>query len=136
MDNLTLEQRRKNMRAIKSKDSKSECILRKALWSRGYRYRKNYKNLCGKPDIVFLGKKLVVFCDGEFWHGYNYKENKDVADTNKEYWNKKIKKNIERDIEVTKKLESDGWIVLRFWSKQIIKDLDSCIAKIEAALNS
>lgn len=136
MDNLTTEQRKKNMRAIKSKDSKSECILRKALWSKGYRYRKNYKKLSGKPDIVFVSKKVAVFCDGEFWHGYNYKENTDVTGTNKEYWNKKIKRNIIRDIEVTRELESQGWIVLRFWSKQIIKDLDGCVNKIIAVLNT
>lgn len=136
MDNLTPEQRKKNMRAIKNKDSKSECILRNALWRRGYRYRKNYNKLSGKPDIVFLSKKVAVFCDGEFWHGYNYKENTDVAGTNKEYWNKKIKRNMERDIEVTRKLEAEGWIVLRFWSKQIIKDLDGCLNKIVDTLNS
>lgn len=136
MDNLTPEQRKRNMRAIKSKNTKSECIFRKALWSMGYRYRKNYKKLIGKPDIVFVGKKVAVFCDGEFWHGYNYQKNTDVTDVNKEYWNKKIIKNMERDIEVTKKLQSQGWTVLRFWSKQVLKDLNSCVYSVITVLDS
>lgn len=136
MDDLTPEQRKKNMRAIKSKDSKCECILRKSLWRRGYRYRKNYGKLSGKPDIVFLGKKVAVFCDGEFWHGYSYKEGTDATGTNKEYWNKKIKRNMERDIEVNMELKSQGWIVLRFWSKQIMIDLDNCVNKIVTVLNA
>jgi DNA mismatch endonuclease (patch repair protein) len=136
MDNLTPEQRKKNMRAIRSKDTKSECVLREELWRRGYRYRKNYNKVSGRPDIVFIGKKLAVFCDGEFWHGYNYNENTDVSGTNKEYWNQKIKRNIERDKEVTINLEFQGWAVLRFWSKQIQKDLDGCVSKIIGILNS
>ena len=127
MDNLTSEQRKKNMRAIKSSDTKPEILLRKELWRQGYRYRKNCKNIFGKPDIVFLKKKIAVFCDGEFWHGYNYKEGIDIAGTNKEYWNKKIKRNIERDKEVNEYLRKEGWIVLRFWSKKILKDLPKCI---------
>ena len=76
MDDLTPEQRRKNMQAIKSKDTSIECILRKELWARGFRYRKNYKKLIGKPDIVMPKYKLVIFCDSEFWHGYNWEERK------------------------------------------------------------
>ena len=127
MDNLISEQRKKNMRAIKNSDTKPEILLRKELWRQGYRYRKNCKNIFGKPDIVFLKKKIAVFCDGEFWHGYNYTEGSDAADTNKEYWNKKIKRNIERDKEVNEYLRQEGWIVLRFWSKEILKDLSKCV---------
>ena len=76
MDKHTLEQRRKNMQAIKSKDSQIELLLRKELWRRGLRYRKNVKNIYGKPDIAFIGKKVAVFCDSEFWHGYNWEERK------------------------------------------------------------
>jgi len=134
MDNLTPEQRKKNMRSIRNKDSKSECLLRRALWAKGYRYRKNYKKLIGVPDIVFTSKRLVIFCDGEFWHGYYYQTDNDVAATNTDYWNKKIKKNMERDIKVTQQLEAEGWTVIRFWSKEILKDLESCVLKIEIAI--
>lgn len=72
MDRLTPEQRKKNMQAVKNKDSLIELMLRKELWSRGLRYRKNYTKITGKPDIVFIGKKVAVFCDSEFWHGYDW----------------------------------------------------------------
>ena len=74
LDRHTPEQRRRNMQAVKNKDSKIEIALRKELWARGLRYRKNAKNVFGKPDIVFVGKKVAVFCDSEFWHGYNWEE--------------------------------------------------------------
>ncbi len=135
MDNHTTEQRKKNMQAIKSKDSKIELILRKALWAKGYRYRKNYKKLEGKPDIVFIGKKLVIFCDSEFWHGKDYHTCVDRISTNESYWKKKIKRNIERDIEVNNILQEQGWRVIRFWETQIIKETDSCIKLIEQAIN-
>ena len=71
MDNHTPEQRRKNMQAVKNRDSKIEIILRKELWHRGLRYQKNSSKVYGKPDIVFLSKKVAIFCDSEFWHGYD-----------------------------------------------------------------
>ena len=74
MDTHTAEQRHKNMQAIKSKDTKIEICLRKELWLRGIRYRKNVKDVFGKPDIAFKSKKVAVFCDSEFWHGYNWNE--------------------------------------------------------------
>ena len=136
MDNHTPEQRKRNMQAIKSKDTEIEIILRKELWSRGYRYRKNYKKLIGKPDIALTKYKIVVFCDSEFWHGKNYKESTDRIGTNSEYWKQKIKRNMERDREVNEKLIADGWIVLRFWEKEIRKEFDSCISKIEEAIQN
>lgn len=122
------------MQAIRSIDSKNECLLRKALWTKGYRYRKNYRKLPGRPDIVFVSKRVAIFCDGEFWHGKNYQINSDVAGTNREYWNEKIRKNIERDNKVTQQLEAEGWTVLRFWSKEILKNIDGCVAMIEEAI--
>lgn len=136
MDNHTPEQRRKNMQAIKSKDTSIERILRKELWLRGYRYRKNYNKLIGKPDIVMPKYKLAIFCDSEFWHGKNFKESTDRIGTNSEYWKQKIKRNMERDEEVNVKLKAEGWTVLRFWEKEIKKDLDSCIGKIEQTIIS
>lgn len=136
MDNHTPEQRRKNMQAIKSKDTKIECMLRKELWHRGYRYRKNYKKLIGKPDIVITKYKLAIFCDSEFWHGKNYEESVCRIETNSNYWKQKIKRNVERDIEVNNALKNDGWIVLRFWSKDILKDVAACADQIDVIIKS
>lgn len=134
MDKLTKEQRHKNMVAVKNKDSNIELVLRKILWDNGYRYRKNYSKVYGKPDIVFIGKKVAVFCDSEFWHGYSWKENKDKIHSNKDFWIKKIERNMERDEEVNKKLEKEGWTVLRFWGKEITKNPWECFEKIIKAL--
>ena len=126
MDKLTKEQRHKNMVAVKNKNSKIEQILKKILWDNGYRYRKNCSKIFGKPDIVFIGKKVAVFCDSEFWHGYLWEENKDKIHSNKDFWIK----NMERDKEVNKMLEKNGWTVLRFWGKEILKDPEACFRKI------
>ena len=135
MSKKTPEQISKNMRAIKNKGSKIEVMLMKELWSRGLRYRKNVNSICGKPDIVFIGKKVAVFCDSEFWHGYNWEERKNDFKSHQEFWFPKIERNMERDKEVTAKLESDGWTVLRFWGKEIKKDVSGCADKIEHILN-
>lgn len=134
MDNLTPEQRHKNMRAIKSKDSDIEVLLRKALWEKGLRYRKNVKSVYGHPDIAFIGKKVAVFCDSEFWHGFDWEDRKKTLDSNKEYWIKKIERNIARDKEVNDYLESHGWTVIRFWGKDIKKNTLNCVAIIEKAI--
>ena len=134
MDNHTPEQRRKNMQAIRSKDTQIECILRKELWSRGYRYRKNYKKLIGKPDIALTKYKIAVFCDSEFWHGKDFDESNCRIGTNKSYWTEKIKRNIERDRKVTQALRDEGWIVLRFWEKEIRKETASCVDRIQEAI--
>lgn len=128
--------RSENMSRIKSKDTSIEIMLRKALWNRGIRYRKNYKDVFGKPDICFKGKKIAVFCDSEFWHGRYYLEGKYIPKTNIGYWVKKLEKNITRDKKVNEKLISDGWIVLRFWESDIKKDIVQVILTIEEALNS
>lgn len=131
MDKYTPEQRRKNMQAVKNKDSKIELLLRKELWDRGIRYRKNVTKIFGKPDIVFISKKIAVFCDSEFWHGYNWEERKGDFKSHQEFWIPKIERNMERDKEVTAKLESEGWTVLRFWGKEIKKNAVYCADVIE-----
>lgn len=119
MDNLTKEQRHKNMQNIKSKDTKIEVQLRKALWAKGYRYRKNDKKLPGKPDIVLGKYKIVIFCDSEFFHGKDWEVLKPRLEkgTNPEYWVKKIENNRRRDDEINKELTFEGWTVIRFWGK-------------------
>ena len=134
MDDLTPEQRHKNMKAIKCKDSDIELLLRKALWKKGLRYRKNVKTVYGHPDIAFIGKKVAVFCDSEFWHGYDWENRKKRLDNNKEYWIAKIERNQARDIEVNNYLTNQGWKVLRFWGKDIKKNTSNCVEIIENAI--
>lgn len=134
MDRLTKEQRRKNMQAVKNKDSKIEILLRKVLWSKGYRYRKNCQNIVGKPDIVLSKYRTAIFCDSEFWHGYNWEVRKNDIKSNREFWIKKIEGNIKRDANVNKILKEQGWKVIRFWGKEIQNDLETCINKIEKEL--
>lgn len=134
MDNHTPEQRTKNMKAIKNKGSKIEIMLQKELWHRGLRYRKNAVNVYGKPDIVFIGEKVAVFCDSEFFHGYDWENKRNEIKSNRDFWLPKIERNIQRDIEVTEKLKSEGWTVIRFWGKDIKKNLKECADIIENAL--
>ena len=132
MDKLTPEQRHKNMQAVKSKNSKIEVLLRQELWKRGLHYRKNSKAIYGHPDIVFIGKKVAVFCDSEFWHGYDWENRKKDIKSNQEFWLAKISRNIERDREVNERLKTEGWTVLRFWGKDIQRNAAECANIIEA----
>lgn len=134
MDRLTPEQRHKNMQAVKNKNSDIEQLLRKELWKRGLRYQKNVNGVFGHPDIAFIGKKTAVFCDSEFWHGYNWEERKRDIKSNQEFWISKIERNIQRDIEVNEQLKAQGWTVLRFWGRDIKKHCQECADAIEKAL--
>lgn len=136
MDDLTLEQRKKNMQNIHSKNTEIECILRDALWNKGYRYRKNYVKIPGKPDIALTKYKIAIFCDGEFFHGKDWEvqKTKIANSNNSDYWIKKIEKNISRDEDVNKELKSMGWVVLRFWGKDIKHNTEMCIQTIEEAI--
>lgn len=136
MDKLTPKQRRKAMRHIRSSNTKIERMLRKALWERGYRYRKNYRRLPGKPDIVITKYKIAIFCDSEFFHGKDWDKLLEQLKrgNNSEFWIKKIQRNIERDDEVNKKLRYLGWTVLRFWGEDIRKNLKGCVLAVEDAI--
>lgn len=122
--------RSENMSRIRSKNTSIEQILGKAMWSIGLRYRKNDKTVFGKPDFVFKGKKVAVFCDSEFWHGKYLLEQKYIPKSNSEYWIPKLERNIERDKQVNTELESVGWTVIRFWEKDIRKDAEKCAKKV------
>ena len=136
MDVLTKEQRRKNMQQIRSKDTKIELLLRKKLWEKGYHYRKNYDKLPGKPDIVLTKYKIAIFCDGEFFHGKDWEVLKPRLEksNNSEFWISKIARNRERDEEVNKQLLYLGWTVVRFWGKEIQKNVDECVKVIDEAV--
>lgn len=133
MDNLTKAQRHKNMQHIRSKDTCIEVILRKALWKRGYRYRKNCRDIPGKPDIAIVKYKIAIFCDGEFFHGKDWEVLKPRLEksSNAEYWVDKISRNRERDDLVNKKLLADGWTVIRFWGKDIKNNTEECVRAVE-----
>ena len=126
------------MSAIKSKNTEPEMLLRKALFAKGFRYRVNYKQLPGKPDIVFTKAKIAVFCDGDFWHGHNWAIRgldslEDELEGYTEFWKEKILRNIERDKRNTAILESEGWQVIRLWESQIRKETDCCVNIITEA---
>lgn len=135
-DTHTKEQRSQNMKKIRSKDTKIELTLRKALWRKGYRYRKNCKDLPGRPDIVLTKHKIAIFCDGEFFHGKDWSvmKCKLLNSNNAEYWIKKIERNKVRDDEVDKQLVFLGWTVIRFWGKEILNNTEECIRVIEEAI--
>lgn len=130
----TKEQISFNMKQVKNKDSVIEIALRKELWNRGLRYQKNVTKIFGKPDLVFKGKKVAVFCDSEFWHGYNWEERKKDFKSHQEFWIPKIERNMQRDIEVTEELQKQGWKVLRFWGNEIKKNVSSCADIIEKTI--
>jgi DNA mismatch endonuclease (patch repair protein) len=118
------------MSKIRSQNTSAEVLLRKKLWKNGVRFRKNYKSLPGKPDIVITKNKLVIFIDGEFWHGYNWEIKKRKLIANREFWVPKIERNMQRDRINNEKLSEMGFKVLRFWESDIKKRLENCIDKI------
>jgi len=135
MDKLTKEQRHKNMQAVKFQGSKIEIMLAKEMWKKGLRYRKNDKTVIGKPDFTFKKYKIAVFCDSEFWHGKDWDEKKLEHKSNIKFWHQKIERNIQRDREVNEVLLKNGWQVIRFWGKDIEKELLNCVIKIETEIN-
>ena len=136
MDKFTKEQRSNIMRAIRSTNTKAEVRLAKALWNLSYRYRKNNRTVFGTPDLTFKKLKIAIFVDSEFFHGKDWENEKDRVKTNAEFWQKKIERNMQRDIEVNTYLESQNWKVLRFWSAEIEKNLEDCVTKIQSEIIS
>ena len=136
MDVLSKEQRRKKKKKIKGRDTSIELLLRKALWEKGYRYRKNYRKLPGSPDIVLTKYKIAIFCDGEFFHGKDWERLRARLEKGDkgEYWITKISRNMQRDSEINGKLLCMGWKVLRFWGDDIKKHTYDCVKTIEEAV--
>lgn len=124
------------MKKIRSKNTKAEILLRKVLWGKGCRYRLHAKGITGKPDIIFLSAKIVVFIDGDFWHGYNWEEKRKKLVSNKAYWIPKIERNMQRDAEVTNSLLQNGWIVIRFWEHEVYQKLNECVIKVLSLLKA
>lgn len=136
MDNLTKEQRRKNMQRIRGKDTKIELELRRALWQKGYRYRKNDSRLPGKPDIVLTKYKIAIFCDSEFFHGKDWEilRPRLLKTERSAYWVEKIERNRNRDAQINQQLFFQGWTVIRFWGKDILKRTEECVQVIEEVI--
>lgn len=136
MDNLTKEQRKRNMQHIKSKNTSIELKLCKALYKSGFHYYKNYGKLPGKPDIVLPRDKIAIFCDSEFFHGkvWEILKKRLESGVHSEYWIKKIDINRKRDIEVNKQLSFMGWLVIRFWEKEINKNTDERVRAVKEAI--
>jgi len=130
-DVLTKKQRSYCMSRVKGKDTGLERVVRSELHKRGYRFRKHVKNMPGKPDIVFVNKKVVVFLDGDFWHGYRFSQwERNLS----KFWRKKIGETRKRDERNFAKLRRMGWRVIRIWEHSIDRDLNGVIRKICAAL--
>jgi len=123
--------RRYIMSRIRNKDTSIEVSLRKALWGAGIRYRKNYREIPGAPDIAITKYQIAIFCDGEFWHGKDWETKKARIKSNRDYWIEKIERNINRDSETDRTLYGMGWIVLRFWGTDIQKNLLGCVDDIK-----
>lgn len=132
----TTKKRSKIMSKIRGKNTKPELLLRRALWAQGIRFRIDNKTLPGKPDISIKKYKLAIFIDGEFWHGYNWSERKKTIKTNREFWIPKIERNMQRDKEVLNQLNDLGFMVFRFWSKEITTDLQRCVTDILVYINT
>jgi len=124
--------RSKIMSSIRSKNTKVELMLRRALWKEGLRYRIHYK-IRGSPDIVFLSKKVAVFIDGDFWHGYDWKKLKPKLKN--KFWVNKITRNMERDKEVNAELEKEGWKVIRIWEHELRDNMEKCVKRIKKELD-
>ena len=126
----TTEQRSRLMSKIRSSDTKPELQLRRALWALGYRYRKNVRDLPGKPDIAIKKYKVAVFVDGGFWHGYDWADKQHRIKRNREYWIPKIERNMQRDRQNTEALQARGWTVFHFWEHRLKKDFHTCLEAV------
>lgn len=135
-EKLNISKNSWNMKYIHSKNTKIEVILRKALWNAGFRYRKNYDKLPGKPDIALTKYKIAIFCDGEFFHGKDWEVLKPKLEkgNNPDFWIKKITRNQQRDEEVNKQLLFMGWTVIRFWGNEIKKNPEQCVKVVEETI--
>lgn len=124
----------KRMANVKLKGGTAETILAKLLWHNGIRYRKNFRKLPGSPDIAITKYKIAVFVDGEFWHGENWEIRKKNLKKNRDYWIEKIEENMARDKRNDQKLIDDGWIVVHFWEKEVLKNTEYCLERVLALI--
>ena len=134
MDTRTPDQRRRIMQAVQSSDTGPELKIRRVLHRMGYRYRLHRKDLPGTPDLVFPGRRKVVFVHGCFWHWHGCKYGR-LPKSRLDYWQPKLERNCERDCEKIRQLEAVGWIVHVVWQCEIRCNLDSAVSALIAFLN-
>ena len=139
----TRETTSKIMRAVKPKGSKAERALAKAMWTKGLRYRKHVKGISGTPDFGFIGLKVAVFCDGDFWHGRGWEkrgfkswEEQFTRIRASKFWRDKILSNMERDERVNRQLEEQGWTVFRFLESEILEDAEKCAEAVHECVEA
>jgi len=132
----TTPERSKIMGKIKGKNTKPELAFRKGLYAKGYRYRIDYRKLIGRPDVVLKKYKTVIFIDGEYWHGHNWKVRRRKIKTNRDFWIAKIERNMQRDREVNEALERLGYTIFRFWENEVKKELERCLKTVTSHLES
>lgn len=120
----------KRMSHVKTKKNSAEVMLAKSLWHKGYRYRLNYKELPGSPDIALTKYRIAIFIDGEFWHGKDFEQRKTKLKNNKDYWIEKIQENIDRDLKNDKLLKQMEWYPIHFWSNDVIKYCNQCVEEV------
>lgn len=126
-----------NMSRIKNKNTTIERLFEDELRSRGFTtFEKNKKGVPGKPDFVFAARKVAVFCDGDFWHGFNWENAKSEIKSNRDFWVQKIEKNMARDCRVNAALDALGWTTFRFWGHEIKKNLSGCVDRVERCLRT
>jgi DNA mismatch endonuclease (patch repair protein) len=124
---LTKQQRSHVMSRIHGKDTSIELMLRSALHKAGFRFRKNVKGILGTPDIVFHRARLLVFVDGDFWHGYRFPQ---WGMSLSEFWQQKIRRNRTRDRRYHVRLRRAGWKVIRIWEHEVHRDIDAAVVRI------
>lgn len=123
-------------RANRKTETRQEILLRQRLWQLGFRYRKNMSSLPGTPDIVFFRERVAVFCDGDFWHGNDWRRLRRQLSRrhNADYWVAKIRRNRERDLETTRRLQKEGWLVIRLWESDILRDPDAVALRVASVI--
>lgn len=137
MDSLTREQRHRCMSNVKNKNTKPEILVRKFLFSQGYRFRLHRKDLPGKPDIVLPRFRTVIFVNGCFWHGHKNCRSSKLPETNKEFWTSKIASNIERDNQVRLELAQMGWRVIDIWQCKLKpRKIENTLKQLNATLRN
>ena len=127
----TTPQRSKTMSKIRGKNSKPEVMLRKTLWAKNYRFRLHDSRMPGRPDILIKKYRLAIFIDGEFWHGQDWKVNRERIKSNRDFWIPKIERNMQKDERVNQALRNMGYVVFRFWSKKVLQNLEQVLNQID-----
>ncbi len=124
------------MSRIRGRDTKPELLLRRALWARDIRYRLHDRSLPGRPDIVIRKYRLAIFVDGEFWHGRDWEKRREHIHANRGFWIPKIERNMQKDKQATRTLRDMGYVVFRFWSQEILRELPRVVNQIELFLET